>query len=509
MSVENRRILVVEAEASRGQVLVEMLDDRGRDCVVIDSAALALRDLALGDFALVLTTARLPTIDGLELMREIDKLDPDLPVILVADDDQREAAAEAVRARAFDVLWRPLDPAKLRDAVERGLESRATKLAARKLALDRRRRLERRSALLSVLFEQGSDGVLTWDARGKLVDVSPSVLALTGASLDEILSAGSTALFEPEPFGGSFEDRITAAAREPGNHRQEVVVRTNDGPAPARLTLTVVELEPSEEGERPVRWVMGVLLPPRREDLRERVRRADRLAGAAMVSAGAAHEIKNDLTPLLTCISLLEDTDAITGDLVDVVREAKRCVRRIESGVDRILAPLRPQRPRRSRLDVADVIRESLTFTRRRGRERRPRIVLAIADDLPPVLARPDDLHQIVNNLVTNAFEAIAGDLPPTGDPAGIDAEIHVELDRDLDTNELVLTVHDSGPGIDPHCRARVFEPFYTTKGPYGTGLGLTVVRDLVRELGGELSIESVPTITGTRVHVRLPAASC
>ena len=77
-----------------------------------------------------------------------------------------------------------------------------------------------------------------------------------------------------------------------------MAIRTREGPAPARLVLRVCELPPVAAGESPICWVVGLLQPPRREDLRERLRRTDRLATAAMLSGGAAHEIKNELGPL-------------------------------------------------------------------------------------------------------------------------------------------------------------------------------------------------------------------
>jgi signal transduction histidine kinase len=507
------RILVVDDEPAHGRALVEMLEAEPVEAQWVDSAAEALSLLAFGDYDLVLTDLLMPKVGGLELLRAIEELDPALPVVLVTEDGEPEAAVEAVRARAFDFLWKPIDRAELLEVVHRGVATRRTAVRQRELAAAERLRLERRSLLLSVLYEEGSDGVLTWDARGRLVDLSPSIAALTGVDLERVLEVGSAELFEREPFGGAIEDRIPELARSPGLQvSQEVVVRTREGPAPARLTLAVCELPPAEEGEQPVCWVVGLLQPPDREDLRERLRRADRLASAAMMSTAAAHEIKNDLGPLLACLSLLEDA-GVDAELHEVLGAATECVRRIEAGVERILAPLRPQRPPPRRLDITELVRDSVSFVRRSGRAARASIELEVEDELPPILARPDDIHQIVVNLVTNAFEALA---PRHGEGARGEGRrldddnpvIHVRLFDDAEAERLVLEVQDHGPGIAPEDQARVFEPFFTTKGSRGTGLGLPVVRDLVRELGGDLTIVSAPQIAGTCVRVRLPRAS-
>lgn len=504
------RILVVDDEPEAGRALVDMMAGESLEGVWdveglwVDSAAQALTQLAFGDFDLVLTDLSMPKVGGLELLRAIEQLDADLPVVLVTNQGELEAAVEAVRARAFDFLWKPVDRNKLLATVRRGVAARREAVRSRALEAMERRRLERRSLLLSVLFEQGSDGVLTWDANGRLVDLSPSVATLTGVELERILEVGSAQLFEREPFGGALEDRIPGLARRPGQQwSSEVVVRTREGPAPARLTLTACELPPPAEGEQPVCWVVGLLQPPRHEDLRERLRRADRLASAALLAGGPAHEIKNDLGPLLACLSMLEDVANTDAQLQEVFVAASDCVRRIEVGVERILAPLRPQRPPPRHMNIGSLVRDSVRFVRR-GRERHVTVELELHAELPDILARPDDIHQIVVNLVTNAIEAIEGG-PERA--RGESQSIRVRLYDEVETGQIVLEIGDDGPGIAPDVQARVFEPFFTTKGSRGTGLGLPVVRDLVRDLGGDLKIVSAPTIEGTCVSVRLPRA--
>jgi signal transduction histidine kinase len=503
------RILVVDDEPEFGRALLDMLAGESFEGMWVvegmwvDSAAQALTRLAFGEFDLVVADLLMPKVGGLELLRAIEQLDADLPVVLVTDAREPEAAVEALRARAFDFLWKPVDRNKLLEVVRRGVENRRDALRSRALEAMERRRLERRSLLLSVLVEQGSDGVLTWDAKGRLVDLSPSVAALTGVELERILEVGSAQLFEREPFGGALEDRIPGLARRPGEQwSSEVVVRTREGPAPARLTLTACELPPAAAGEQPVCWVVGLLQPPRHEDLRERLRRADRLASAALLAGGPAHEIKNDLGPLLACLSMLEDVADTDAQLQEVLGAASDCVRRIEAGVERILAPLRPQRPPPRHMNIGELVRDSVSFVRR-GRERLTNVELELSAELPDILARPDDIHQIVINLVTNAIEAIEA-APERGRDR---PSIRVRLFDEAETGQIVLEVSDDGPGIAPDVQVRVFEPFFTTKGSRGTGLGLPVVRDLVRDLGGDLKIVSAPTIEGTRVSVRLPRA--
>jgi CheY-like chemotaxis protein len=135
------------------------------------------------------------------------------------------------------------------------------------------------------------------------------------------------------------------------------------------------------------------------------------------------------------------------------------------------------------------------------------RLDVNLPHDLPPVVADPAQLQQVCMNLINNAAEAM-------GDTAGtIEVRATVEV-RDTESSGvgdarlepgryLRLTVRDTGPGMDPEAQARVFEPFYSTKGP-GRGLGLAAVLGIVRAHGGAIEVQSAAG-EGTRVAVLLP----
>ena len=497
-SAQVPRVLVVDDDPGHARELLSTLADASIAVQLADSAPMALAEVAIDAYDLVLSDVDLPEVGGLELLRALEDVDPDLPVVLLSGAREAEAVAEAVRGRAFDVLWKPVPQPRLLAAIARGVELRRER-AAREAE---RRRHERRSLLLSLLFERGSDGVLTWDPAGQLVDLSPSVARLAGHSVEALLARGSAELFEREPFGGAVEDHVRELALRPGEQQVvEVVVRTRFGTAPAKLVLQAYELPPASDECKPLRWVVGLFRPPRRAEFGDSLRRTDRLAAAARLAGGAAHEIKNDLGPLLACLSLLGgegDDDPAMAELLTAVRD---CVHRIEANVERILVPLRPRTPEpHARLDLREQVAHSVRFVRRTAGRRVP-LHLELGEGLPTVRARPGDVHQIVSNLLLNALDACAEPLgsEPSSDPAGVWVRLWAEPER------VVFEVEDSGPGIDPSLRTRVFEPFFTTKGEAGTGLGLPVVRELIRGLAGELSVVSRPELAGTRVRVAFP----
>jgi signal transduction histidine kinase len=120
-------------------------------------------------------------------------------------------------------------------------------------------------------------------------------------------------------------------------------------------------------------------------------------------------------------------------------------------------------------------------------------LVIESQDDLPPVACGQSDLEQVFLNLLTNAREASS---------QGGHVTIRVEPQPD----RLAITIADTGSGVSHEDLSRVFEPFYTTK-PNGNGLGLSICRSILWEIGGTLSLKSEPH-TGTEVHVTVPWAS-
>jgi signal transduction histidine kinase len=122
----------------------------------------------------------------------------------------------------------------------------------------------------------------------------------------------------------------------------------------------------------------------------------------------------------------------------------------------------------------------------------------AVPADLPPISADPNQLQQVLINLLMNALEAT---LP--GGHVQVTAAPRAEAGRP----GVRFGVADTGPGIPPDVLPRVFEPFFTTKPPgQGTGLGLAICRDIVKEHGGEIQVESQPG-AGTTFTVWLPEA--
>jgi PAS domain S-box-containing protein len=232
-----------------------------------------------------------------------------------------------------------------------------------------------------------------------------------------------------------------------------------------------------------------------RRRLETQLHHSQRLEALGTLVGGAAHEINNALVPVIALTKLVashlpeESRDRRNLGTVLVGAERSRDL------VKQILAFSRKEdvESRRESVDVAAVLREALRLMRATVPSS-----IHLEEDIapvPPVTGDPNQLHQVIVNLVANAAHAI-------GDGHGT---VTVGLRADGDGATLRFWVADTGCGMDEATKVRIFEPFFTTKEVgKGTGLGLSVVHGIIKEHGGRIEVQSAPG-KGTRFDVVLP----
>ncbi len=215
---------------------------------------------------------------------------------------------------------------------------------------------------------------------------------------------------------------------------------------------------------------------------------ADKLATVGQLAAGVAHEIN---TPLSN-ISIKVDTVMMGCDDPKVrvhLEEISNQVDRASSIVKDLLEYSSPAGVGKVEVNVNEVLSRVLEFARTVRRED-VRVQERYREDIPPLLAEPNQLHHAFSNLVNNAYDAMPG--------GGV-------LDVTTDVNAkgcIVVEIRDDGTGIPSMDAPRVFDPFFTTKEPgKGTGLGLSISQHIIKGHGGRMELSSVEG-EGTTVRV-------
>jgi signal transduction histidine kinase len=212
------------------------------------------------------------------------------------------------------------------------------------------------------------------------------------------------------------------------------------------------------------------------------------------VAAGVAHELRNPLTSvkMLVQTGLEGPRPGLGGEDLEIIEHE---IRRMEASIQTFLDFARPPQAERRRADLLAVVRRSLALVEARAR----RQGVVCKADVPPGPVEADldaeQIHQVLLNLLLNALDF----LPHGG-------EIHVEVRAATPNSPWVtVTVRDTGPGLAPHVRERLFEPFVSGK-ETGLGLGLSISRRLIEAHGGTMTGDNAPG-GGAVFRFTLPAA--
>ncbi len=226
----------------------------------------------------------------------------------------------------------------------------------------------------------------------------------------------------------------------------------------------------------------------------DRLVRTERLAAVGELTAYIAHNIRNPLASIRSAAQLGLD-DLSTGDLANVqeaLEDIVHVVDKLDAWVHNLLTFTRPLVLRRRWQDVRTVLREVIALLKPKWTEKRLRVTMEAAPDLPTVYIDAEQLEQAIAAVITNAIEA-----SPVGAP------IRLAAWTDTERRCIRIAVHDAGGGIRSEWVDKVFAPYFTTKVD-GVGLGLTMAKKIVEAHGGDITIASQEG-RGTTVTINLP----
>jgi len=232
--------------------------------------------------------------------------------------------------------------------------------------------------------------------------------------------------------------------------------------------------------------------------------RAEKLASVGRLSAGLAHEIGNPIGIIQGYLELLRRENLSPEDRKEFSERATRELERINRLIRQLLDFARTAPPGRHRIEVNPLLGDVVDMVSKRKHMENIRFRLSLEAKDDTVVANEEGLRQVFLNCLLNAVDAIA---EKTDDAPGEITVTTLNRDSDDSRRELVISIRDNGPGIDPSDLNNIFDPFYTTKEPgRGTGLGLSVSHAIVEAVGGRISARSEEG-KGAEIVVALPVA--
>ncbi len=492
------RVLIIEDYEEDAVLLQRHLVRAGyaADARRVETAAQlqeALTDAKPWD--LVIADYTLPSFGARDALALIQATGVDLPFIIVSGTIDEVSAVNAMRAGAHDyVLKGHLE--RLLPAIERELSE-----------ADRRRERVRTEAELrlaqqrfSATFNQAAVGMAHTTVLGQFVLVNQRLSEMLGLPQEKLAALELEDFLLPSEQGldAALLSELLAGTRS-GYRVERSLLRTDGATFPAQLTVSLLRHDGvTGVPETSLLWVVEDISARRaaeREtaDLMSRLINSERLAAAGRMANTLAHEINNPLEALTNIFYLLQ-MNGLPPQAQELVNVAARELDRV-GHITRSTLSFYRKAPGRT-LDMESLLKEVVQLFASRAAQHGIEISATYGPRLDRAHFDPS-LRQVFANLVGNALEA----MEQTGG--------HVSLRARVLGTSTVVTVSDSGHGIDKANLRSIFEPFFTTKGERGTGLGLWVTRGIVEEQGGSLRLRTSTKgrCRGTTIRISLPIA--
>ncbi len=417
----------------------------------------------------VLADYNLPNFSGPEALKLVKQSGLDVPFIMMSGALSEEAAVASMRAGAQDYVTKQ-NLIRLAPALERELRE----AAARRLKVAAERALEASEARFHRLVDAMPLGLLLSDGDGRITYANEAVEQLLGYTAEELLRGDVTlglicGAVVPEGDGRHLsvgETLETTCSRHDGS-LVEVLLGTaylnpDEAPEKREIAAFLVDLTKQKQGE-------------------EVLRRTEKLAVAGRLAASIAHEINNPLAAVTNCLFLVQHTE-MTEDGRSYLEMAQKELDRVaQITVQTLRFHRQASRPVES--DVRELAETVLALFDSRLRRQQ----IAIRRDYretKPVLAYDGEVRQVFVNLLGNAIDA-----------SGSGGEIILRTALTHEPRDgaagLAVTIADRGTGMSADTLQHLFEPFFSTKGITGTGLGLWVSQEIVGRHGGSMRVKS------------------
>jgi PAS domain S-box-containing protein len=353
---------------------------------------------------------------------------------------------------------------------------------------------------LQCILQNSSDLIFATDAEGLLVSFSKGGEKVLGYSWEELAGKPIKELAkDPVSFGS-----VIATCQQKGSALALDVPFQHKGGKKVFCNASLMNLT-NREGKTV--GMVGICQDITRwKRLQEDLIQVDRLAELGRIAAGVAHEINNPLAVISEASGwageVLSGAKGLSPDdrqeLENAINDIGDQTRRGRSITHKLLDFARDSAPSKSEFDVHELLEQTIGFLKSEVKHTTIEIDLAFAEGPLQVNSDPRLLEQVFVNLLSNAIYALLEKGGANGriEIRTVKAESHVEI-----------SFTDNGPGISEKDQAKIFELFYTTKPPgKGTGLGLPICQNIVRNLGGEITFESAVGV-GTTFTVRIPVS--
>lgn len=429
------------------------------------------------NYDLILVDLMMPGVGGMDLIKRIHHIDPEIITVVITGNATIETAVEATKLGAYDYLPKPFSPEALSAVVKRGMEKRILSLEAKKLYAERTQKMlelvNERSRLRTIVGCM-ADGVLVANLEGRLV-------LWNASSVKMLKSKGFDVAGEPLEYYISNEPLITAIKEVLNSEDKDFSMVSHEIPAQDQKIILMANIAPvRDEGEK----ILGAVTVLRDITALKEINKIK----SQFVSM-VAHELRAPLAAIKGWLEVI-----LSGEAGGDAEQNKQWLQRAMDRSDSLLALVNDLlvinrmeagkiAQKMEPVQINDVIKKIVDFLKPEAEKRKVTFTIELPEDLPSIQADLRDMEKLFTNLVSNAikYNRKNGSVTIKGDVEG--SFIH-------------LRVKDTGLGISADHLSHIFDDFYRAddekiKKISGTGLGLTIAKKIVNSHFGHIEVDS------------------
>ncbi len=476
------KILVVDDDPAGQHLLRVALVNSGYEVETAGTGQEALEKARGKSFKMALLDIKLPDVEGVDLLAPLREMHPDLAVIMVTAYSSTENAVRALEKGADAYLVKPLNINEMLTRVKDILEKQRLMMEKRQAEDALRENKER----LDNFMNSATDGFTLFDSNLNCVDINKAALDMTGLSKEEVTAKNILDVMPNLRETDRYDKYLEVIKTGKPVSMEDVVSHPEFGD----IYLTVKAFRVGDG--------LGIITTDttERRKMQTQLVQAEKLSAIGTMAAGIAHEMLDPMMGMLNfaqyCLEHTAKDDLRYPILQDIERETRRCADIVRNLLTFSYTGNHNEEYQKNSL--ATIIERVVRLLSYRIEKQHVSLTQHIDEATPEVWMKTSSLQQVFLNLIGNALDAVE---------EAKKKEIRVKVHCDGELVEVIIA--DSGCGISPKNLGKIFDPFFTTKPVgQGTGLGLTLSRNIILEHGGDITCESKHG-AGTTFKILLP----
>jgi PAS domain S-box-containing protein len=493
-------VLCVDDEPSGLKLRQLILERKGYLVFTAGTASEALAIFKSRDFDLVVTDHLLGRETGTAMAKEMKRLKPHVPIIVLSGTTDTPEGIEIVDAFLSKTEGPQSLLAKVKELAVRSQTTRDSRVAympkEEMLFSTHSETLQ----LLAAIVESSEDAIISRTLDGTIMTWNKAAERMYGYCAEEVIGQ-PVSLIQPSDRGSEVHDMVERLKKGQKVEHLETMRVAKDG----HLLTVSLTLSPIWDAGGRIIGASTIARDITRSKLAEQsLRNSEKLAVAGRMAATVAHEINNPLEAVTNALYLLAESPSLDDGAREFLTSAQAELAKVRQIATATLGLHRGDAEHQQPIRVSELIDNVLSLYERRLRSLGIAVETRYETDIL-VNAFPGELRQVFSNLIVNAVDAM--------DKLGDKLCIHI-FASSCQTNPtqkgISITISDNGAGIPPDKRGQLFELFYTTKGDKGTGIGLWVCLRIVQKYGGKIRLRSAVRAgrSGTTFCVFLPTAT-